>query len=323
MSRRSQVQCSAVRLRVALALLMTASGVNAAATVPVCAPEVVGTWKLVTSTQPESMLLHFAPDGWANVLSGPAEKPAESFEIVAQVRYSHAPLREPKRVEFQTSRGNDLFASGKSHWLITAFTDESLTTQPSDTAAGEQWLWSRVQTQRYFLTFAGRDRSAQQDPAAFIMWTTLGRKTALEALGLTGANGAARLGRIPQKLAADFAKHSGRSDDVMMRIEISEAEYHRSHRVLESWDAVLKGDRLARNDPAAQFNEMFDAALQSVNRCGPKLKVPTAISAESASQTAAGTSMPMQRIRELRKLNDKRHVGDKVFPFAWKPPAAG
>jgi hypothetical protein len=322
MSHRSQaLQRLTARHGVVLALLLMAGSVNAAPAVRVCAPEVMGTWKLVNSTQPESMLLRFAADGWANVLSGPAERPAESFEIVAQVRYAPVPLRAPERLEFQTRRGNDLFASGKSHWLITAYTDESLTTRPSDTTAGEQSLWSRVQTQRYFLTLAARAGSAQQDPAAFVMWTTLGSRTELEALGVTGTTDNSRLGRIPQKLATEFVRHSGRSDDVMLRIELSEADYHRTHRVLESWDVVLKGDRLARNEPAAQFNEMLDATLQSVNRCAARLKVPAAIAAGTAPGTA-GTS-PLQRIRDIRTLNDKRHVNDKVFPFGWKSPAAG
>ena len=295
----------------ALALVLGASMAHAAGAPAVCAPEVVGTWKLVTTTQSESMLLKFDPDGWANVLSGPADRPPDSFEIVAQVRYAPVPAREPKRVEFQTQRGNDLFAAGKSHWLITAYTDESLTTQPSD-AAGEQSLWSRVQTQRYFLTLAARAASAQQEPATLVMWTTLGQKTQLEALGLTGAPSQQRLGRIAEPRSRDFAKTSGRSEDVMMRIELSEADYRRTHRVLEAWDAVLKGDRLARNDPALQFNEMLDATLQGLNRCGLKLKLPPTSSAP-----------PAQRVREIRQLNDKRHVTDKVFPFRWRPASVG
>jgi hypothetical protein len=26
-------------------------------------------------------------------------------------------------------------------------------------------------------------------------------------------------------------------------------------------------------------------------------------------------------VRALRKINDRRHVPDKLFPFRWKPPA--
>jgi hypothetical protein len=295
----------------ALALLLVVSGAEAASPLPVCAPEVVGTWKLVTTSQPESMLLKFASDGWANVLSGPADRPPASFEIVAQVRYAPVPPREPKRVEFQTRRGNDLFPSGKSHWSITAYTDESLTTQPSD-AVGEQSLWTRVQTQRYFLTLAARAGSAQQEPAAFVMWTTLGHKTLWEALGLTGERSQARLGRVSDKLAREFLRYSGSTADVMMRIELSEADYRRTHRVLEAWDAVLQGDRLARNDPVLQFNEMLEATLQGVNRCAIKIKLPP-----------AGSALPLERIRTIRTLNDKRHLNDKIFPFDWRPAAVG
>jgi hypothetical protein len=286
--------------------------------VNVCTPEVIGTWKLENSTLMDTTLLQLGRDGWANMMSGPSDQPAASYEILAQVAYTFAPTRNPKRVEFTTRRGNELFTAGKSHWEIAGFNDQTLTTHASAAAAGEQMLWSRVVTQRYFLTLAGRSGTPQKPAAAFVMWTTLSGKTELEALGMRGEGSSARLGRIPLELAQEFAKHSGRPEDTMMRIELSEAEYLRTHRVLESWDAVLKDDRLARNDPVAQLIELFDATLQSVNRCVTRLQPRPKPGAE-----AAPSAVPLQWLRDLRRVNDKRHISDKMFPFGWKPPAVG
>jgi hypothetical protein len=298
-------------------------GVSAAAAAPaarLCTPEVIGTWKLEAAGEPQTTLLRFSRDGWANVLSGAATQSPQELEILAQVTYALVPPRDPKRLQFTTKRGNDVFASGKSHWDIVSYSDQSLTTQPSDAPTGKTQYWERVQSQRYFLTLAGRDASATRPGAAFVLWTTLGEKMELEALGLMGgAGGSARLGRIPQELARDFVKASGRAEDIMLRIELSEAEYHRTHRVLEAWDAVLKQNLLARNDPQLQFAELLDATLQSANRCAPRLQLPRA-NANASGETAATGS---QRVRTLRKLNDKRHIGDKVFPFGWRPPAVG
>ena len=104
-------------------------------------------------------------------------------------------------------------------------------------------LWSRLQTHRYFLTFA---RTTPM-PRTFVMWTTLdGQKPAYEALGTTKQGTAARFGRVPDDFMQAFARESKRADETMMRIELSEAEYRRTHQVFEAWNAVLSRDVLAK-----------------------------------------------------------------------------
>ena len=191
------------------------------------------------------MLVTFGTDGWANVVTVNGAGRPEDFDTLAQVRFQLVPRRDPKRIEFQTPRGNDLFPAGTSSWEITNYTDESFSSRRSDSDAGEQALWSRLQTHRYFLTFAARANAA-----AFVMWTTLdGKKPAYEALGSTKQGTAARFGRVPDELMQAFARDSKRTDETMLRIELSEAEYRRTHQVFEAWNAVLSHDVLANDDP--------------------------------------------------------------------------
>ena len=70
----------------------------------------------------------------------------------------------------------------------------------------------------------------------------------------------------------------------------------------------LRRDVLAADDPDNQALGLLDAAVQSVNRCGVKLRT---------TQTAS----PLELVRAIRRINVRRHVPDKVFPFRWKPPA--
>jgi hypothetical protein len=277
-----------------------------------CAPEVIGTWKLEASALPDTTLLRFGTDGWASMLSGPSDRPATSYEIIAQVSYSLA-ARDPKRLRFSTQRGNDLFAAGVSDWDITAYSDQSLITQPAQVANAEQQQWSRVTTQRYFLTLAARRGTLQKPAAVFVLWTTLGAGTDLEALGMLGEGPSARFARIPLPLAREFTRLSGRAEDVILRIELSEAEYLRTHRVLAAWDGVLRNDQLARNEPLVQLNELLDATVQSVNRCATRLQLPPATEVSSAHRA------PHPWIEALRRRNERRHVSDKVFPFSWRP----
>jgi hypothetical protein len=297
---RRRVTRSIVRARYAAAALLAA----ACAPVFACPVEVIGAWRLVTTNESQPMLVTFGADGWANVVTVTGAGRPEDFDTIAQVRYQLVPRRDPQRIEFQTRRGNDLFPAGSSSWQITSYTDETFSSRRSDSEAGDQSAWSRVQTRRYFLTFAARDNAA-----TFVMWTTLdGQKATYEALGATKHESGARFGRVPQALMQAFARESRRADETMMRIELSEAEYLRTHQVFEAWDSLVSRDVLATDDPDNQALGLLDAAVQSVNRCGVKIR--------TQQTTSAG-----ELVRAIRRINDRRHVPDRVFPFRWKPPA--
>jgi hypothetical protein len=260
------------------------------------------------------VLVTFAQNGWANVVSVIGAGRPEDFDTIAQVRFDLAPRRDPQRIEFQTPRGNDLFPTGKSSWEITSYTDESFSSRRSDAAGGEQSLWTRVQTHRYFLTFATRNGGAGRDAATLVMWTTLdGQETAYEALGTVRQGATARFGRMPDELIQAFARESRRTEETMLRIELSEAEYRRTHQVFEAWNALLTRDVLAANDPDGQVLGLLDAAVQGVNRCGLKLR--------ESENGAAAARQPSERVRALRRINDRRHLPDRLFPLRWKPPA--
>lgn len=262
------------------------------------------------------MLVTFAADGWANVVTVTGGGRPEDFDTLAQVRYQLVPRRDPKLIEFQARRGNDLFPTGTSGWEIASYTDESFTSRRSDSTAGEQSLWSRLQTHRYFLTFAARDSTARAVPATFVMWTTLdGQRATYQALGVTKQGAKARFGRMPDELMQSFARENKRADETMMRIELREAEYRRTHQVFEAWDALLRRDVLATDDPDRAALGLLDAAVQSVNRCGVRLRT----SEEGTSAVTAGRAADL--VRTIRRINDRRHVPDKAFPFRWQPPA--
>lgn len=284
------------KYRAATALLLAAWAPWSVDARDLCPLEIVGTWKAAAA---EPQLLSFAPDGWANVLGA-------DLDILAQVQYQLAPRRAPRRVEFRARRGNDLFPSGSSSWEITAYTDESFSARSS----GDDSRWTRVQTHRYFLTFAARG-----DTTLFVMWTTLdGNAPALEALGTTMQDKDARFGRISQQLTKAFEKQSDRTDEAMLRVEINEAEYRRTHSVFVSWDTLVTRDLLAREDPYQQALLLMDATIQSMNRCGLKVRI--------AGEMAASKLQPLDLIRSMRKINDRAHVPDKAFPVRWQPPPA-
>lgn len=291
--------------------------VPAGASAAVCPLQVVGTWKLSDAAQVSPPLITFTRDGWANVLSGSGE--GTPGDIVAQVRYRLQPAGDPRRIEFEARRGNDVFPAGMSSWEITAHSDETFTAWSTDAVDGAQSLWSRVQTHRYFLTFAARKDASERTTAVFVMWTTLdGRRMELDALGRMLEGGEVRFGRIPHQLAREFARQGDPTRDVMMRMELNEAEYRRTREVYRTQQGVLSRSSGAQDDPDSQAMQLIDATLHSLNRCGTRIRTADAFAA-AGSSTTGHARRPLELVRMLRKANDRQHVPDKVFPFVWKP----
>jgi hypothetical protein len=258
------------------------------------------------------MLLSFSPNGWANVLGSIGDSRPAQLDILAQVQYEFAPRRDPRRIGFQARRGNDVFPAGSSSWEITAYTDESFSARASGAENGEQSYWTRVQTHRYFLTIAARGNTT-----LFVMWTTLdGHKTTFDALGTTARDADVYFGRIPSQVTAAFVRQSESTDEAMIRVELSEAEYRRTHPVFVSWDTLVSRDLLAREDPRRQAVLLLDATLQNMNRCGMRIRAVGEMTA------ATSTVQPLDLVRSIRKVNDRVHIPDKAFPFRWQPPPA-
>jgi hypothetical protein len=301
-------------LAAALPIVLCAPAVAGAAA---CSLEVIGTWKLSDAAEVSPPLISFARDGWANVLSGAGE--GTPGDIVAQVNYRVQPARDPRRIEFQSRRGNDVFPPGTSSWEITAYTDESFSARRTDSIDGTQSLWSRVQTHRYFLTFAARKDAAERATAAFVMWTTLdGRRMELDALGRVLQGTEVRFGRIPHQLAKEFAKQGDPARDVMMRLELSEAEYLRTREVYKTQLALLSRNTRERDDPDSQASRLIEATVQSLNQCGARIRTADTVAVAGGS-TVELSRRPLELVRTIRKANDRRHVPDKAFPFIWKP----
>jgi hypothetical protein len=283
-----------------------------------CPLEVVGTWKLSGTTGIDARLMTFQPDGWANVLNGPGEQ--SPGDIAAQVSYRLMPPEDPRRIEFQSRRGDDVFRAGTTVWDITSHADDSFTARPTNKTAGAQGYWVRMQTHRYFLTFAARSAAAGEG-AAFVMWTTLdGKKTQYDALGAVQQGGKAHFGKVPDAIARSFATQGDSARDVMMRIELNEAEYRRTREVYREWTKATARS-FATDDANARALRLIEATVLSVNRCATRIQPSEALAIARAAgaQVQVAPSQPVEMVRTIRRANDRRHVPDKAFPAGWKP----
>jgi len=152
------------------------------------------------------------------------------------------------------------------------------------------------------------------------MWTTLdGRGTKIEALGLRLENrgGAAPLfGPIPDRLYHEFENESGKDSDVMLRLELTEAEFERAHKVFETWAEYARTSKLPHNDPYLNGMGFLKSAAENLNQCDEKLKLDTTAGAATAQNSH---QQALEYVRMMRKKNKYLHVTDGIFPSDWRP----
>jgi hypothetical protein len=285
-----------------------------------CAFDLVGTWKAETDTGPT--YLNVRPDGWASILSTPGDtrvRPGD-LEIVAQVRYELDGPLDPRALRFEARRGNDVLPAGESQWDIIAHTQTSFTTWDPSTELGTQW--TRVQTHRYFITFAAR---APED-TAFVMLTLLdGRSARRDGLGAytiepSDGDTTVRFGRIPEILARHFAAESEDESETMLRLELTDTEFRSARRLFDLWDMLLARGLLPDQDPHLQTLDFATTVIDSVNYCARRVALHDFGAGLDDPDGGAARDRLFELLRLLGAANARQHVSDRAFPFRWEPP---
>jgi hypothetical protein len=285
-----------------------------------CAFNIVGMWRTEATSETNPVFYGFGRDQRVTVFGHVPDVLPQEFEMMSSVGYKLDDAAAPKRIEFTAVKGDDLFRSGKTLMEIVDYSDDSFTTL--DTESGSRLRWDRVQTRRYFITFAARSVQAQPGGAAFAMWTKLdGRKTEIEALGVHLAKDAKGktapvFSPIPAQLYNEFAAESDKNSDVMLRMELTEAEFERSYKVFEAWAEFARVAKLPHKDPYLNGMEFLKSAAENLNRCDEKLKLHTTDSAAAARNPHQQT---LEYVKVMRKKNDDLHVTDRDFPTDWRP----
>ncbi len=311
-----------------------------------CPFNIVGTWKSEGATE-NPVILQFTSDGAVTLLSRSTNVPNEDFETLAAVKYKLDKPAAPTSLDIIAERGNEIFGRGTTKFAITEFGDDSFTTVNHLTHA-QPTRWVRAKAHRYFLTFAARsmpingysdDSSTDIHPKdgrptkptmggpAFAMWTkTSGRRTDVETLGIhfiTDATGTTIpvVGTIPAELHKQFLSDSRKDSDVMIRLELTEAEYQRTHKVFRTWDKRVRDKTLLYDDPYLNVMEFLRRTAESLNLCGEKVKLHN-LNWSQWDEVVTKHHLPehpLEYIRVMRKRNDDLHVTDERFPADWRP----
>lgn len=297
----------------------------------VCPFSIVGVWRSDVTTQTTPIFFSFSPEGWVRLLGHSPNTPAEEFEVIAEVSYKLKRPAAPKGIEFMTPRGNDIFQPGLTMFNISEYSDDSFTTV--DLVSQQKTRWVREKTHRYFLTFAARDAALPNGGTAFAMWTVMdGRGSHTQALGVhltkdeSGKPApvfepipAGVYERVTEKREKE--KKSNNDENVIVRFELTQAEFETTYKTYKDWDKQVKSQALPHKDPYLNAIEFLTKTSEGLNQCGEKSKLdrPTARERDESVSKHSLSQQPLEFIRLMRRKNNELHVADRAFPWGWRP----
>ena len=250
------------------------------------------------------MLVTFGADGWANVVTVTGAGRPEDFDTIAQVRYQLVPRRDPKRIEFQTRRGNDLFPTGTQQLADHEPHRRDFLEPPQRLGSG-----------RSVGVVAGADASLLSDL----------RRTR-RCRDLRHVDDARRSEGDVRGARRDEARHrralrtsAGGADARLRAREQARRRSDDAHRAERSrispHSSGVRSVGLAREPRRARHGRSRQPGARAARRCSSERQSLRREDSHDADGVAA------ELVRAIRRINDRRHVPDKVFPFRWKPPA--
>ncbi|HJQ71730.1 MAG TPA: hypothetical protein VKA70_22330 [Blastocatellia bacterium] len=281
-----------------------------------CEFNIVGTWKAEKADGATPIVYRFTPDAKVTVLSGQGSELRE----VASAAYSIDNPKAPKVVTVKADKQIGDFAQGATSMQIAEYDDTWVSlTKPGSAPT----RWVRVDPFSYYIVLAGRvgtfyDKSGPTFP---MMIKTDGHQTQVDAVGMydSGRNGYWAFGAIPAETYNEFMKEPGKDGDIMLRLEITAAQYERGLKIVKSWDRRARNNELLYGDLSMNNILLVKQVTETLNQCGEKFKLykldwsmEDHIS-NSSKDSPALTYIPYWYFRELKRLNRSLHVPDAKF----------
>jgi hypothetical protein len=282
-----------------------------------CELNIVGTWSVPDQTNPT--FYRFAQDGTVKALARSDSKGSDLREI-ASANYTLDDPKTPKVVVFREAPGGGNFPLGATAMDITGYDDASLTVK----MPGQNPVrWMRLDPDRYFVVLAGRIKTFYDGsgPTFPMLIKTDGRQTQIDAVGTYVDGTYWAFGAIPAETYNQFMKEPRTDSDVMLRLEITAAQYERGLKIVRSWERRSREGALLYGDTRLDNILLAKQITESLNQCGAdKIKLykldwslGDSISSSSPRDDNPFSRVPFLYFKELRRINESLHVGDEKF----------
>ncbi len=283
-----------------------------------CDFSIIGAWRATGSDEAGPALVVFGQDGSVTVYSGSGR--VDGSEI-AKGTYTLDDAKAPKSITLTAVKAGGFLSEGVISLGIAASDDTSFT---SIGPGAESMRWVRAEPFRYFLVLAGREGNSRDGGPAFAMLIRKdGRETLIETAGLYFEKNHKKFGLIPKEVYDEFMREPNSSSDVMLRLEITGAQFQRSLKIMKDWQRRAREGTLLY--PPAQTRALnvntsvlLKQLAEDLNRCGERISL-YALTWRDDDEVAVNYNprqVPFQYLKRLKQLNEKRHVPDSEFAQA-------
>lgn len=282
-----------------------------------CELNIVGTWKAERSGETDLILYRFTPDTRVTVMSRAGQN--SELREIASAGYALDEPKAPKVILVKAEKEGGGFTQGMNSMEITAYDDTSLTfVRPGSAPA----RWVRVDSSRYFIVLAGRIETFYDGsgPTFPMLIKTDGHQTQIDAVGTYDVRGYWAFGAIPRETYDQFMKEPRKDSDVMLRLEITAAQYERGLKIVKTWDRRARNNELLYPDVTMDNILLAKQVTESLNQCGEKFKLYNLdwsmedhISSSSPRDDNPISRIPFLYFKELKRLNQSVHVSDEQF----------
>src|SRR5262245_52627008 len=185
------------------------------------------------------------------------------------------------------------------------------------TAFGQKGCEADGEAHRHFLVLAGRRGTFYDNSGpAFPMLIKLdGEQAQVDAVGIYSIQGRRMFGSVPEETYQEVMKEPRAASDVMLRLEITPAQYERGLKILRTWDRRAREAALL--DPHSSLDTILivKQVAESLDQCGEKIKLYNLDWGieDKISDNNPSPQVPFLFFKEMRRLNESLHLRDEKF----------
>jgi hypothetical protein len=285
-----------------------------------CLFDVVGTWKAQVSAN-ETVLYRFDANGEVTVLSDPgAGEPSQiataKYEVIKD-------LGKPKAISFTASGKNRIFGAVKKTMKLVSYDDTSITCAIPDLGTTR---WTRVDSDRYFIVLSARKGEFYDESgSAFPMVIKLaGGVPTIDAFGVYPENKQVAFGTVPPAVYKQHLREARNDSETTLRLEINSRQYERALKIIKEWERraregallYVTGRDIYEGPTALNNIVVVKAVAETLNQCSEDFKLYKlnyVVGDDWITDQVSSSFVPFYYFKELRRLNEARHIDDKKF----------
>jgi len=261
-----------------------------------CDSSILGLWKVTSDPLSEVMPMFYRYDegGTVTVIMGQRLGNSMEYKEMARGEYKLDDPQKPTTIQY-SHLSSGLFQSTQDVTMrIIKLDDKSF--EFINPLFGPT-TYTKVASYKYYIAFIAREASPSSPFGhTFVQWIKLdGRQTQTQAYGFYPEKHSLKLFFVSVSgvLQNEYLKDNGIAGSVILRIQVSAADFERTLRVKDAWKNKEFSDKLDYNLYSASCKNFVQTVAATLNLCKRKIQLPAVTTFQ----------YPFSYLTELKRLN--------------------